>query len=194
VIDLRDNAGGLLTAAVGICDLFLESGAIVSTRGRGGLLGPENRGFTARPDLALDKSIPITVLSITSRQRPQIMAACLQDHRRASSSAAHLAGNGPEHHQLEGDAAETTTASYWRCGRNIHRLKDAKDTDEWGQPDDSFDVLVPDDELRKVYRYRGRRDISDRPSQLARRPVRQAVATRRNVGRCETVRRTKPMR
>lgn len=166
IIDLRDNAGGLLTTAVGACDLFLESGTIVSTRGRNGVFGRDDREFNARPEVALDPAVPIVILSNRfSASASEIVAACLQDHQRAIVVGQRSWGKGTVQNiiELEGgrSALKLTTASYWRpSGKNIHRTKKASDSDEWGvRPDDGYEVLVPDEALKQVYRYRRWRDI-----------------------------------
>jgi carboxyl-terminal processing protease len=58
-------------------------------------------------------------------------------------------------------AMKLTTASYWRpSGKNIHRLRNAKESDEWGvKPDDGLQVVVEGDELSKLRQWRFGRDI-----------------------------------
>lgn len=80
VLDLRDNTGGLLDAANKVCDLFLDQGVIVSTRGRDGV---ELKTFMASPSRILDKKTPIVVLiNHLSASASEIVAACIQDHAR----------------------------------------------------------------------------------------------------------------
>lgn len=77
VLDLRDNSGGLLDAAIQICDLFISQGVLVTTRGRGGEI---LHTFTASPK-TLCSGIPIAVLiNGESASASEILAACLQDH------------------------------------------------------------------------------------------------------------------
>ena len=81
ILDLRDNAGGLLTAAVGICDAFIDGGQIVSTRGRGGVV---RRIYQANSSTILPPDTPMVVLTNNqSASASEIVAACLQDHQRA---------------------------------------------------------------------------------------------------------------
>lgn len=78
VLDLRDNAGGLLNAAVEICDLFLDSGVIVSIRGREKNL---INAYNATQGKIWNPEIPITILlNENSASASEIMAACLQDY------------------------------------------------------------------------------------------------------------------
>ena len=54
-----------------------------------------------------------------------------------------------------------TTAGYWRpSGKNIHRRRDDKDTSEWGvHPHPGYEVIVSDEEMKKIYRQRRERDV-----------------------------------
>lgn len=80
IMDLRDNPGGLLEQAVKISDLFLESGDIVSIKGR---RAGNNQVFKAYPDDE-DRSYPIVVLvNGGSASASEIVAGALQDHSRA---------------------------------------------------------------------------------------------------------------
>lgn len=166
IIDLRDNAGGLLSAAVGACDLFLDHGRIVSTRGREGRIIPESREYEAKPDLAVGKDLPVVVLvNHFSASASEIMSACLQDHHRAVVVGERTWGKGTVQNviPLEGgkSALKLTTASYWRPTlKNIHRRKDAKDDDDWGvRPNEGYEVKVEQVDARKVARYRRHRDL-----------------------------------
>jgi carboxyl-terminal processing protease len=80
VLDLRDNPGGLLEQAVGVSDLFMESGRIVTTRGR----HPDShqRFDATKGDIA--SGLPIVVLvNGNSASASEIVAAALQDSGRA---------------------------------------------------------------------------------------------------------------
>lgn len=81
VIDLRSNPGGLLQSATQIADLFLDSGIIVSTKGRSDY---ENSVVNARADLAVPKDKPIVVLiNKGSASAAEILAGALKDQKRA---------------------------------------------------------------------------------------------------------------
>ncbi len=80
IVDLRDNPGGLLDQSVKVSDLFLESGTIVSIKGRD---GKELETYTAHPD-ALAKDFPIVLLvNGGSASAAEIVAGALQDNHRA---------------------------------------------------------------------------------------------------------------
>ncbi len=163
ILDLRNNPGGLLVAAVNVCDLFLEQGLIVSTRGRDGLVQPP---FAAKPDVRLPTSVPLVVLvNGFSASASEIVSACLQDNQRATIIGQRTWGKGTVQNviDLEGGrcALKLTTAKYWRpSGRNIHRDNDEKDTDQWGvQPDEGFDIPLTEAEFEATLEARRQRDI-----------------------------------
>ena len=150
VLDLRNNPGGLLRAAVEISDLFLDEGADRQHQGP----QPQGRGRTAaKPEGTLLSGpageVPMAVLvNKYSASASEIVAAALQDHKRAVVVGERSYGKGSVQNiiLMENDtsALKLTTASYWRpSGKNIHRFPDKKDfeaakidPDEWGvKPD-----------------------------------------------------------
>jgi len=173
IIDLRDNAGGLLTAAVDLCDLFIPQGVIVTTRGRGGV---EKKKYTASSRTLLPKSIPIVVLiNGLSASASEIMAGCLQDHQRATVIGVRSYGKGSVQNIIKLEdgksALRLTTASYWRPSeRNIHRTRKSKDEDEWGvKPDKGMEVPLDEKQseariaaLRKRYTAQLRYSVGDK--------------------------------
>jgi carboxyl-terminal processing protease len=81
VIDLRNNPGGSIDAAVGIADAFLDSGDIVSIRGRD---PNDSQHFQAKPgDLTAGKPI-VVLMNGGSASAAEILAGALQDHKRAT--------------------------------------------------------------------------------------------------------------
>ena len=123
VLDLRNNPGGLLTQAIKVADSFLESGEIVSTRGR----NPEDgERFNATPgDLADGKPI-VVLINGGSASASEIVAGALQDHRRAIVVGTKSFGKGSVQTvmPLRGDGAmRLTTARYYTpSGRSIQAL------------------------------------------------------------------------
>ncbi len=80
VLDLRNNPGGELRSAVGISDLFIENGVIVTTKDRDGVIDQEYR---ATPGDILN-GVPVVVLvNEGSASASEVVAGALQDHRRA---------------------------------------------------------------------------------------------------------------
>jgi carboxyl-terminal processing protease len=81
VLDLRNNYGGLLQSAVDICDLFLDSGVVVSTRSR---LPSENTAYSARSSTMVAPDVPVIVLiNRGSASASEIVAGALKDRGRA---------------------------------------------------------------------------------------------------------------
>ena len=81
VIDLRNNAGGLLDSAVGICELFLDGGTVVSTKSR---IPSESRNFVAGNNSVVPKNMPVVVLiNKGSASASEIVAGALKDRGRA---------------------------------------------------------------------------------------------------------------
>ncbi|MGC4006250.1 MAG: S41 family peptidase [Pirellulales bacterium] len=79
VLDLRNNPGGLLSAAVEISDLFVTDGKIVSTKGRN---TPE-RVWEAKKDGPFEDVPMVVLVNKYSASASEILSACLQDHKRA---------------------------------------------------------------------------------------------------------------
>ena len=79
-MDLRNNPGGLLTQAINITDFFLDTGEIVSTKGRKKI---ENRRFFARKGDELKGKPLIVLINNGSASASEIVAGALKDHKRA---------------------------------------------------------------------------------------------------------------
>ena len=120
VLDLRNNPGGVLNAAVEVSDAFLEKGLIVYTEGR--IKNSEMR-FNAAPGDVVD-GVPIVVLvNAGSASASEIVAGALQDHKRAIIMGEKSFGKGSVQTILptNGTAAiKLTTARYYTpSGRSI---------------------------------------------------------------------------
>lgn len=79
LIDLRNNPGGLLSAAVESADLFLAQGMIVSTRSR----ADANQQFQALPGSEFEKMKVGILINARSASAAEVFTAALQDHGRA---------------------------------------------------------------------------------------------------------------
>lgn len=120
VLDLRNNPGGVLNAAVDVSDLFLEKGLIVYTEGR---VSDSQLKFNAKPSDIL-KNIPIVVLvNAGSASASEIVAGALQDHKRAIIMGEKTFGKGSVQTILpmnNRSALKLTTARYFTPnGRSI---------------------------------------------------------------------------
>ncbi|HYW80135.1 MAG TPA: S41 family peptidase, partial [Thermoguttaceae bacterium] len=161
ILDFRDNPGGLLTAAIAMCDRFIKSGTIVTTRRRDGQIS--RRAAASAQDTLADFPMAVLVNQL-SASASEIVSACLQDHGRAVVVGQRSWGKGTVQEVIElpdnQGMLKLTTASFWRPSeKNIHRKKDATDKDDWGvSPNDGYEVVVEDDELVRLRMWRSRRD------------------------------------
>jgi carboxyl-terminal processing protease len=159
VLDLRFNPGGLLSQAVEISDLFIDSGTIVSTEGK----NTAKRTFSATKAGTLPNFPMAVLINRFSASASEILSACLQDHKRAVVIGERSWGKGSVQNVIElesgASALKLTTAGYLRpSGKNIHRFPDSKVTDEWGvHPDD--EVKFTRKELEDYDEYRRARDV-----------------------------------
>ncbi|MGH7796886.1 MAG: S41 family peptidase [Candidatus Binatia bacterium] len=120
VLDLRNNPGGLLTQAVRVSDLFLESGMIVYTEGR--IEAQRQKYFAQKDGTWMD--FPIVVLvNGGSASASEIVAGALQDHKRAVVLGTKTFGKGSVQTILpldDSSALRLTTARYFTPnGRSI---------------------------------------------------------------------------
>jgi len=163
VLDLRDNAGGLLVRAVEICDLFIGKGRIVSTRMRNNVV---INTFDATRSTEISEKIPMVVMTNRfSASASEIVAACLQDNNRALVVGERTWGKGTVQNIFKFEAGKSafklTTASYWRPnGTNIHRRKDSTEDAVWGvSPSPGYDLKLTDDEFKVAMTNRRERDV-----------------------------------
>jgi len=113
ILDLRNNYGGLLNSAVGICELFLDGGVVVSTKSR---TPSENQVFTARRKPVVSADIPIIVLiNKGSASASEIVAGALKDRGRAYLVGEKSYGKGSVQQVFPLDSAgfKLTTSRYY---------------------------------------------------------------------------------
>ena len=120
ILDLRNNPGGLLDAAVDIADEFINSGLIVKTDGR-----KENQRmkFTAKTSLRSHDYPMIVLINEGSASASEIVAGALQDHKKAIIMGKKSFGKGTVQSIIQlgdGSALKLTTANYYTpSGRSI---------------------------------------------------------------------------
>ena len=113
VLDLRSNPGGLLTSAVGVADAFLDSGTIVSTRGR---LAQADMSFSATPGDLLNGAPMVALIDQGTASAAEIVAGALQDNHRALLMGQRSFGKGSVQTILPlpgNEAVKLTTARYY---------------------------------------------------------------------------------
>ncbi|MES1924512.1 S41 family peptidase [Salinisphaera sp. T31B1] len=120
VLDLRNNPGGVLSAAVDVSDAFLDSGGIVSIRGR----APNtDQQFDANPGDMLYGAPMVVLVNEGSASASEIVAGALQDDSRAVIMGHRTFGKGSVQTLIplaNGAALKLTTARYYTpSGRSI---------------------------------------------------------------------------
>jgi len=123
ILDLRNNPGGLLDQAVGLTDLFVDKGDIVSQKGRD---ASDNKTFSASPSTTIT-AVPIVVLiNGGSASASEIVSGALQDHRRAILLGENTFGKGSVQIVLQvtnEEAIKLTIARYYLpSGRTIQAV------------------------------------------------------------------------
>ncbi len=113
VLDLRSNPGGLVDSAVGVADVFLDAGTIVSTRGR---LAEGNGSHVATRGDLLDGAPVVVLVDAGTASAAEIVAGALKDHGRALVVGQRTFGKGSVQSILplgDGAAVKITTARYY---------------------------------------------------------------------------------
>ena len=120
VLDLRNNPGGVLNAAVEVSDAFLDKGLIVYTKGR---IRDSDMKFNATPRTLLDGAPLVVLVNGGSASASEIVAGALQDHKRALIVGTRTFGKGSVQTILplnNNTALKLTTARYYTpSGRSI---------------------------------------------------------------------------
>jgi carboxyl-terminal processing protease len=120
VLDLRNNPGGLLDAAVEVSDTFLTQGLIVYTDGR---VEDSKQKFNATPDDYLDGAPIVVLVNGGSASASEIVSGALQDHHRAVILGTKTFGKGSVQTVMpltNDTAVKMTTARYYTpSGRSI---------------------------------------------------------------------------
>lgn len=120
VLDLRNNPGGVLNAAVGVSDAFLDAGKIVYTEGR---VPDAKMEYNANKGDTLNSAPIVVLVNQGSASASEIVAGALQDHKRALIVGQKTFGKGSVQTVLpldEKTAVKLTTARYFTpSGRSI---------------------------------------------------------------------------
>lgn len=120
VLDVRNNPGGYLTAAIEVSDAFLDSGEIVSTRGKKET--DIDRVYAKPGDMVNGKPV-VVLINHGSASASEIVAGALQDNKRALVMGSQSFGKGSVQQQKplgDGTAIHITIARYYTpSGRSI---------------------------------------------------------------------------
>lgn len=141
VLDLRNNPGGVLSAAADVSDAFINNGKLVFTKGR---IENSDFEFNAKPGDIMNGLPVVVLINGGSASASEIVAGALQDHNRAVIMGSKSFGKGSVQTIQElrsGGAVKITTARYFTPnGRSIqgegitpdiilerYEIKDSKD-------------------------------------------------------------------
>jgi carboxyl-terminal processing protease len=120
VLDLRNNPGGVLEAAVDVSDAFVRKGLVVYTEGR---IPNSDQKFNATPDDILAGAPIVVLVNGGSASASEIVAGALQDHHRAVIMGTKTFGKGSVQTVMpltNETAVKMTTARYYTpSGRSI---------------------------------------------------------------------------
>lgn len=158
VIDLRFNPGGLFPAAIEIADLFLDSGIIVSTRGRVG----EDETVYAVSEGTLGDFPLVVMVNRQSASASEIVAAALQGNGRAKVVGERSFGKGSVQNVVSLPSGigqiKITERHYFGPGdKVIHRTDDST---VWGvDPDPGFFSPMTNEQYNGMIRVRNERTV-----------------------------------
>ena len=143
VLDLRNNPGGLLDAAVRVSDLFLERGLIVSAEGR---VDDARFSMSAQAGDLLDGQPLVVLVNNGSASASEIVAGALHDNGRAVLVGSHTFGKGSVQTVMplsNGRAIKLTTSRYFTpSGASLHEVGIKPDVEVLREVGDST-VITP---------------------------------------------------
>ncbi len=123
ILDLRNNPGGVLSAAIGVSDAFITDGLIVYTEGR---IKDSSFKYTATPNDSINGAPIVVLVNGGSASASEIVAGAIQDHKRGIIMGTKTFGKGSVQTIQElgnGGAVKLTTARYFTPnGRSIQAL------------------------------------------------------------------------
>ncbi len=123
ILDLRNNPGGLLDQAVGLVDLFVDNGDIVSQKGRKEI---DNKTYSASASKTITHKPLVVLVNGGSASASEIVSGALQDHKRAVILGEKTFGKGSVQVILpitDKEAIKLTIARYYLpSGRTIQAV------------------------------------------------------------------------
>ena len=153
ILDLRNNPGGLLDQAVGLVNLFVDNGIIVSQKGR---TASENKVYNASPSATMTNMPMVVLINGGSASASEIVSGSLQDHKRAVIVGTKSFGKGSVQVVLpisEEEAIKLTIARYYLpSGRTIQAVGVTPDiTVEAGEikTDENDEFMIKEADLKK---------------------------------------------
>lgn len=147
ILDLRNNPGGSLKEAIGMADLFIDEGIIVSQKGRSAQ--DEEKYFASKKN-TMTRLPMVVIINEGSASASEIVSGALQDHQRAVIVGEKSFGKGSVQvvlplNEKEDEAIKLTVAKYYLPkGRSIQAVGIEPDI----VVHDGVAVMAKDDELK----------------------------------------------
>lgn len=152
VLDLRNNPGGLLDEAIGLSDIFIDSGVIVSQKGR---LEQYDKVYSATSAKTFKDISLVVLVNAGSASASEIVSGALQDHKRAILVGESTFGKGSVQQVYpfsEKEAIKITIARYYLpSGRTIQAKGIVPDiiVHSGDVPVDENDFTIKENDLKK---------------------------------------------
>ena len=151
ILDLRNNPGGLLSQAIKISDAFLDSGEIVSTKGR----DPKDiKVYNSKKGDEINGKPLIVLINKGSASASEIVAGALKDHKRAIVIGEKSFGKGSVQSIMplsNGGGLRLTTAKYYLpSGETIEEIGVQPDI-KIEQQKDNFKINDPTNDNQLIY-------------------------------------------
>ncbi len=153
ILDLRNNPGGLLDEAVKVADEFMDTGLIVSVKGRD---EKQTKNFYAKKDGGFQEQSIAVIVNGGSASASEVVAGALQDSKRATIVGTNTFGKGSVQTLRElhdGSALKITTAMFYSPnGKSINEVGVApnvvieRDEERDLQLQTAIEVLIGDSE------------------------------------------------
>lgn len=149
ILDLRNNPGGLLNQAIGLVNLFVDKGVIVSQKGR---IEKENQEFQANPKNKISNAPLVVLVNGGSASASEIVSGSLQDLKRAVIVGENTFGKGSVQQIIQinkTEALRLTIARYYLpSGRTIQSVGVKPDIEVFpgkvNTPKDEFSIKESD--------------------------------------------------
>lgn len=123
ILDVRNNPGGLITQAVGIADLFINRGNIITQKGRSSIT---QKSYNASKEKTLTDVPLVVLINAGSASAAEILSGALQIHHRATLIGERSFGKGNVQEILalnEEESIKLTVAQYFLAdGNSIHNI------------------------------------------------------------------------
>jgi len=151
IVDLRANPGGLLAEALGVADLFVSEGVLLTSKGR-----QEEQSWSATREGTFGDLRLVLLVDGATASASEVVCVALQDHDRAAVAGQRTYGMGLIKSLLPLQGGESAlrlpVATYFRPnGGNIHRHANATEQDVWGVlPDPGLAMSISEEERKRV--------------------------------------------